>query len=183
MRHSLHLIFFLFFSFTLVYAQDETSRLLKGQVKNDITDQFMSSVHVLNLSSVEGVITNNEGTFEIEVKAQDTLFFLLRFKPLKVPVSNDMIKFGLPIFRLTQLSYALEEVVVRPYQLTGYLDIDVSKVPLNPAGRYNIPGLPESGYEAGIAIDLPSQKRLDPYLIPPIFFITSLGKILNRCEN
>ena len=184
MRYSLHLIFFLFFSFTLVYAQVETSRLLKGQVKNDITDQFMSSVHVINLSSVEGVITNNEGTFEIEVKAQDTLYFsYLGFKPLKVPVSNDMIKFGLPIFRLTQLSYALEEVVVRPYQLTGYLDIDVSKVPLNPAGRYNIPGLPESGYEAGNRNRSSISKAIGSFLILPIFFTISLEKTLNRCAT
>mgnify|MGYP003318826771 CR=1 FL=1 len=100
------------------------------------------------------IIANSEekvkGDFEIAVKAKDTLYFsYLGFKPLKVPVSNDMIKLGIPIFRLTQLSFALEEVIVRPYSLTGYLDIDVKKVPLNPAGRFTIPGLPQSGYEAG----------------------------------
>ena len=177
MRYSLHLTLFLLCSLSLVYAQEQTSRLLKGQVKNDITDQFMSSVHVLNLSSVEGVITNNEGTFEIEVKAQDTLYFsYLGFKPLKVPVSNDMIKFGLPIFRLTQLSYALEEVVVRPYQLTGYLDIDVSKVPLNPAGRYNIPGLPQSGYEAGNRNRSSISKAIGSLFNPADFLYNLFGK-------
>ena len=140
----------IFFSaLSLTHAQEGTT-LLKGKVKNDNTDELMSSVHVLNLSAVEGVITDNDGTFEIAVNAQDTLYFsYLGYKPLKVAVSNDMIKFGAPVFRLTQLSFALEEVIVRPYQLTGYLDIDVRKVPLNPAGRYNIPGLPQSGYEAG----------------------------------
>ena len=104
MRYSLRLSLFLFYSLSLVYAQDQTIRLLKGQVKNDITDQFMSSVHVLNLSSVEGVITNNEGAFEIEAKAQDTLYFsYLGFKPLKVPVSNDMIKFGLPYLSINPI--------------------------------------------------------------------------------
>ena len=49
--------------------------LLKGRVKNDNLDTFMASVHVLNLSSVEGVITNTEGEFEIAAKAQDTLYF------------------------------------------------------------------------------------------------------------
>ena len=113
--------------FNLVNAQDQTS-LLKGKVKNDSTDEYMSSVHVLNLNSIEGVISDFNGNFEIAVKAKDTLYFsYLGFKPLKVPVSNDMIKLGIPIFRLTQLSFALEEVIVRPYSLTGYLDIDVKK--------------------------------------------------------
>ena len=147
-KNFFHLFLFVLF-INLVSAQDQTS-ILKGKIKNDSTDEYMSSVHVLNLNSVEGVISDRKGNFEIAVKAKDTLYFsYLGFKPLKVPVSNDMIKLGIPIFRLTQLSFALEEVIVRPYSLTGYLDIDVKKVPLNPAGRFTIPGLPQSGYEAG----------------------------------
>lgn len=171
------LILLFTYSFTWIYAQDETNTLLKGKVKNDITDQFMASVHVLNLSSVQGAITNSQGEFEIEVKAQDTLYFsYLGFKPLKVPVSNDMIKFGIPIFRLTQLSFALEEVIVRPYQLTGYLDIDVSKVPLNPAGRYNIPGLPQSGYEAGNRNRSSISKAIGTLFNPADFLYNLFGK-------
>ena len=177
MRYRLHLTLLLLCSFAIATAQNEASRALKGKVKNDITDQFMASVHVLNLSSVQGAITNNEGEFEIEVKAQDTLYFsYLGFKPLKVPVSNDMIKFGLPVFRLTQLSFALEEVVVRPYQLTGYLDIDVSKVPLNPAGRYNIPGLTQSGYEAGNRNRSSISKAIGSLFNPADFLYNLFGK-------
>ena len=37
----------------------------------------MSSVHVLNLNSVEGVISDRQGNFEIAVKAKrHTIFFL-----------------------------------------------------------------------------------------------------------
>ena len=62
----------------------EQNMLLKGRVKNDNLDTFMASVHVLNLSSVEGVSTNTEGEFEIAAKAQDTLYFsYLGFKPLR----------------------------------------------------------------------------------------------------
>ena len=39
------------------------------------------------------------------------------------------------------MAYALEEIILRPYQLTGYLDIDVKNVPINSAGRYRIPGI------------------------------------------
>ena len=69
--------FYLFISllvFNLASAQDQTS-LLKGKIKNDSTDEYMSSVHVLNLNSVEGVISDRQGNFEIAVKARDTLYF------------------------------------------------------------------------------------------------------------
>ena len=162
--------------FNLVSAQDQTS-LLKGKIKNDSTDEHMSSVHVLNLNSVEGVISDSEGNFEIAVKSKDTLYFsYLGFKPLKVPVSNDMIKLGIPIFRLTQLSFALEEVIVRPYSLTGFLDIDVKRVPLNPAGRFTIPGLPQSGYEAGNRNKSSISKAIGSLFNPADFLYNLFGK-------
>lgn len=156
----------------------ETPRLLfEGKVKNDVTEAMMPSVHVINLNSVEGTITDNQGSFEIAAKANDTLYFsYLGFKPLKVAVNNDMLKFGVPIFRMTELSFALEEVVVRPYQLTGYLDIDVRKVPLNPAGRYNIPGLPSSGYEAGNRNRSSISKAIGALFNPADFLYNLFGK-------
>lgn len=176
MRKLLGLTLIFFSALSLTHAQEGTT-LLKGKVKNDNTDEVMSSVHVLNLSAVEGVITDNDGTFEIAVNTQDTLYFsYLGYKPLKVAVSNDMIKFGAPVFRLTQLSFALEEVIVRPYQLTGYLDIDVRKVPLNPAGRYNIQGLPQSGYEAGNRNRSSISKAIGSLFNPADFLYNLFGK-------
>lgn len=166
----------LLFLCSSVYAQTENT-LLKGKVQNDSNDALMASVHVLNLSSVEGVITNAEGKFEIAVQTNDTLYFsYLGFKPLKVAVSKDMIKFGVPTFRLTQLSFALEEVIITPYQLTGYLDIDVRKVPLNPAGRYSIPGLPQSGYEAGNRNRSSISKAIGALFNPADFLYNLFGK-------
>jgi hypothetical protein len=42
-----------------------------------------------------------------------------------------LVKYPNTRFQLTELAFALEEVVVRPYQLTGYLDIDARNVPIN----------------------------------------------------
>jgi hypothetical protein len=38
-------------------------------------------------------------------------------------VTNDWIKIKLPIF-LTERAIALEEIVIRPFNLTGYLEVD-----------------------------------------------------------
>ena len=59
-----------------------------------------------------------------------------------------MLKFGNFKFVMTELAFALEEIEVRPYQLTGYLDIDVKNTPINTARRYQISGLPNLGYES-----------------------------------
>ena len=71
--------------------------------------------------------------------------------------------------------FALEEVILRPYSLTGYLDIDV-KVPLNPAGRFTIPGLPQSGYEAGNRNKSSISKAIGSLFNPTDFLYNLFGK-------
>src|SRR6056300_2106029 len=128
------------------FGQDTFSAV----VKNETTGLVMPSVHILNLTQVIGTITDQKGVFEIEAQVNDTLYFsYLGFKPLKIAVTNDMLKFGNFKFEMTELAFALEEIEVRPYLLTGYLDIDVKNAPINTARRYSISGLPNLGYESG----------------------------------
>jgi len=136
----------LLISFYSGFAQESFS----ARVENETTGLPMPSVHILNLTQVIGTITNQKGDFQIPAKANDTLYFsYLGYKPLKIAVTNDMIKFGNANFKMTEIAFALEEIVVRPYQLTGYLDIDVRNAPINTARRYSISGLPNRGYESG----------------------------------
>jgi len=139
------LLIIVFFGFKGLSQQE-----FSAVVENETTGLPMSSVHVLNLTQVIGAITNQNGIFEIPVQVNDTLYFsYLGFKPLKIAVTNDMLKFGDFKFVMTELAFALEEIEVRPYQLTGYLDIDVKNAPINNARRYSISGLPNLGYESG----------------------------------
>ena len=145
-------IVFILMSFLLSKSMvaQEAFQYIKGTVENDASGFPMESVHILNLNNVIGTTTDNNGKFEISVQVNDTLYFsYLGYKSLKVAVTNDMIKFENSKFQLTELAFALEEIILRPYLLTGYLDIDVKSVPVNNAGRYRIPGLSNAGYEAG----------------------------------
>jgi hypothetical protein len=161
----------------LINAQDPERRVLRGIIENEVTENVMSSVHVLNLNTIVGSISNDKGVFEIEAKANDTLYFsYLGYKPLKVAVTQDMIKFENPKFKLTVLAYALEEVILQPYQLTGYLAIDVKNVPLNPAGRYQIQGLPSNGYEAGNRNRSSISKAVGALFNPADFLYNLFGK-------
>ncbi len=144
MKNFFFLLFFLV-GFTL-YAQEDSA--LQATVINAQTQEPLESVHVINLNKVIGTITNKNGEFKITAAVNDTLYFsYLGFKSIKVRVTNDMLKFKNTKIELTELAYALEEVTVKPYQLTGYLEIDAKNIPINTAYQYKIAGLPR-GYEA-----------------------------------
>lgn len=146
------LLLFIFYSFLGFSQEDEKinqNREFKALVVNAQTDEPIESVHIVNLNQVKGTITNKKGEFSINAAVNDTLYFsFLGFKSQKIRVTKDMFKFEDTKVALTELAYALEEVIVRPYQLTGYLEIDVKNLPINNAYQNSISGL-SVGYEAG----------------------------------
>lgn len=140
---------FLLLGMQAVLSQDAEGVDFHATVVNAQTQQPLESVHVINLNQVVGTITDGRGEFQIRAAVNDTLYFsYLGFKAQKIRITNDMLKFGETKIALTELAYALEEVIVRPYQLTGYLEIDVRNLPINTGYQYSISGLPVS-YESG----------------------------------
>lgn len=137
---------FLLFSL-LSYSQDTT--VVSGKVLNAANDVPISNAHIVNLNQVRGAVTDEEGNFEIQAVVNDTLYFsYLGFKAIKVRVTNDWFRFGEVKVKMTELGIALEEVVVQPVQLTGYLEIDARNIPIYENYRYSISGL-NTGYEGG----------------------------------
>jgi hypothetical protein len=63
-------------------------------------------------------------------------------------VTNDWIKNKVAKIFLTERAIALEEVIIRPFNLTGYLEVDSKTIPINENFRYSISGLTH-GYETG----------------------------------
>lgn len=161
------------------FSQDKDSpaQEIRATVINAQTSFALESVHIINLNKVKGTITNEEGEFTILASVNDTLYLTyLGFKPQKVKVTNDMLKFEDTKISLTELAYALEEIVVTPYQLTGYLEIDVKNLPLNnDAFQYSISGLNKS-YEAGTKNPSAVTKVLGAILNPADLLRNLFGK-------
>ncbi|MBW8241171.1 carboxypeptidase-like regulatory domain-containing protein [Muricauda oceani] len=152
-------------------VNDFTATVINAQ-----TEYPLESVHVVNLNQVKGTITDQDGKFTIPAAVNDTLYFsYLGFKTQKVRVTNDMFRFGNTEIALTELAYALEEVVVRPYQLTGYLEIDVKNLPVNNAYQYSISGL-NTSYEAGNKSPSAVTKVLGAILNPADLLRNLFGK-------
>ena len=162
----------------LAQNEDENPLLeeLTVTVVNAQTDFPLESVHVINLNQVIGTITNQKGQFTIEAAVNDTLYLsYLGFKSQKVRVTNDMFKIEDTKIALTELAYALEEVIVTPYQLTGYLEIDVKNLPVNNAYQYSISGL-NTSYEAGSKSPSAVTKVLGAILNPADLLRNLFGK-------
>lgn len=93
-----------------------------------------------------------------------------------------MFKFKDTKIALTELAYALEEVIVRPYQLTGYLEIDVKNMPINSGYQYSISGL-NVGYEAGNKNPSAVTKVLGAILNPADLLRNLFGKKPNQMRK
>ncbi len=176
------LIFFLGFLGIAQETQEET-QIFSAIVLNAQSDRPLESVHIVNLNKVRGTITNNKGEFSISAAVNDTIYFsYLGFKSQKIRVTNDMFKFKDTKIALTELAYALEEVIVRPYQLTGYLEIDVKNIPINNAYQYSISGL-NVGYEAGNKNPSAVTKVLGAILNPADLLRNLFGKKPNQMKK
>jgi len=147
-----YFVAFLFLLFSITAFSQETTSLQKkvsGTIVNGTTSIPLSNVNIININKVRGTVSNVRGAFEIDADVNDTLHItMIGFQSLRVRVTNDWVKNGNAKIELTEKAIALEEVVVRKYNLTGYLEVDTKLIPEEENYRYSISGLPQ-GYEAG----------------------------------
>ncbi len=156
------------------FAQEE--HIIKGIVQNDADDKILENVNIVNLNQVIGTTTNDKGEFALRAAVNDTLYFsYLGFKSLRVRVTNDWLKFGDIKVKMTELGIALEEVVVRPVQLTGYVEIDAKLIPIYDNYRYRISGL-STGYEGGSNQPGAVSKVISSIFNPADFLYNVFGK-------
>ena len=143
------LLFLFIFSLNTTAQVNQVVQKVTGTIINDNTLFPIINVNVININKVKGTVTDKIGFFELEVSVNDTLHIsLLGYQSLRVRVTNDWVKNGTAKIQLTEKAIALEEVIVRKYDLTGYLEVDSKLIPDKENYRYSISGLPQA-YEAG----------------------------------
>lgn len=174
MRHLL-LIILLFVLPQQLVAQQK--KLVRAKIVDASDDKPMENVNIVNLNQVFGTATNQEGAFEIQAKVNDTLHLsFLGYKSIKVRVTNDWVNFGnQTTIKLTELAFALEEVVINKLKLTGYLEIDIKQIPIQKNVRYSISGL-NSGYESSPRTPSMVTKVLGAIFNPADFLHNVFGK-------
>ncbi|MAH20127.1 MAG: hypothetical protein CMB96_01560 [Flavobacteriaceae bacterium] len=174
MRHFLLIILLFVLPQQLVAQQKE---IVRGKIVDASDDKPMENVNIVNLNQVFGTATNQEGAFEIQAKVNDTLHLsFLGYKSIRVRVTNDWVNFGnQTTIKLTELAFALEEVVINKLKLTGYLEIDIKQIPIQKNVRYSISGL-NSGYESSPRTPSMVTKVLGAIFNPADFLHNVFGK-------
>lgn len=148
MRYFALILLFLFNS--NAFSQELlTKKKVNGTVINGTTSLALPNANIININKVKGSTTDTKGAFEIDADVNDTLHItMIGFQSLRVRVTNDWIKNGTAKLILTEKAIALEEVKVKRYNLTGYLEVDTKLIPEEENFRYSISGLP-AAYEMG----------------------------------
>ncbi|CAM1362304.1 CarboxypepD_reg-like domain-containing protein [Tenacibaculum sediminilitoris] len=148
------------FSMLSIQAQDK----LKGQIIDSKSKKPLSAAHILNLNSVVGTITNENGLFDLATQANDTvLVSYLGYASIKLKVTNDLLKGNEVVISLEEKPEEVKEVVIKSTELIGVLEVDVKQVPKDRFTRIHINGLPQT-YEVGKPqkISSPIAKLLNP---------------------
>jgi hypothetical protein len=159
---------------TATNAQDVVS--IRGTVENAADDNILENVNIVNLNQVWGATTGKNGAFEIRAVVNDTLFFsYLGFKSIRVRVTNDWLAYGEVKIKMTEIGIALEEILVRPVTLTGYIEVDARTIPIYDNYRYRIDGI-GSGYEGGSKQPSALNKILSSVFNPADFLYNVFGK-------
>ncbi|MEZ4854549.1 carboxypeptidase-like regulatory domain-containing protein [Flavobacterium sp.] len=171
------IVFFFLYTTSVCFSQNDTIvHVIKGTVLNSQTLLPMNNVHIINTTKVKGTVSDGNGLFEIMAQANDTLLFsYLGFETIKVRVTNDWIKNKTAKVALTEKAFALEEVVIKQYNLTGYVEVDTRLIPIVENKRYSISGL-DAGYEVGDKSPNAVTKVLQSVFNPADFLYNVFGK-------
>ncbi|MGB5227796.1 MAG: carboxypeptidase-like regulatory domain-containing protein [Eudoraea sp.] len=118
--------FFLIFFLVVINASAQSFFFrLEGKVTS--IDKGVPDVHVMNTSANRATITNADGLFSISAKLNDTILFsAVQYKRKTMVVSRAMLESSSIIVPLEEFINELDEVVVRPYNLSGDLSRDMN---------------------------------------------------------
>lgn len=150
MHKYLFFILCLFISTSLFSQQDSIpTKILRGQIVHAEKNESLSAAHVLNLNTVQGTITNEDGFFELPTRVNDTILVsYLGFSSIKLKITNDLLKGNELEIALYEKPEEIKEVVIKSTKLIGVLEVDVKMVPKDRFTRIHINGVPQT-YEVG----------------------------------
>ena len=149
---------------------------LKGRIVSINDKKPLQSAHVVNLNSVEGTITNNNGQFEIPAVVNDTIFIsYIGYQSIKLKITNDLLKGNELEIAIHEKTVNIDEVTVKSHKLIGVLVVDAKNVPQDSYSRIHINGLPQA-YENGSTYNSSYNSGLGAIFNPVDFWYNKFGK-------
>ena len=124
-------------------AQTSFSDRLQGKVLHDT--KSIADVHVMNTTSRKATITDEDGNFSLPVKLGDTLVFsAVQFKRKTMVVTITILESASVFVPLEEFVNELDEVVLRPFDLSGDLTRDMENLNTEAVVTASTLGLPNA---------------------------------------
>jgi len=120
---------FFVFCYLGIMAQGHDNRIIVQGKVNVPLEAEAKGIHVYNTNLGKGVLTDNIGRFAILVKDGDELTFsALQYEDFKLIVDENIVEAKKITVSLRESVEPLEDVYVRPYDLSGNIEVDVARV-------------------------------------------------------
>lgn len=130
------------FSVSSIKAQ-EFVKQIEGRVYSK--DGDVAAVHVSNISTKRGTITDRSGYFEIVASLNDTLVFsAVQYERFELIITGEILEKEILQVPLKESLTELDEVIVMPYNLTGDLNRDMGNMKVDPVVTASTLGLPNA---------------------------------------
>ncbi|MBT8290239.1 MAG: hypothetical protein KJO93_05350 [Muriicola sp.] len=141
-RNSALTIAFLFCC-SLLSGQSYFNFQLEGQTRFE--GKGVPDVHIMNITAGEATISNQNGRFAISVTMGDTLLFsAVQYQRKSLVISASILESSFVYVTLEEFVNELDEVVVRPYNLTGDLIRDMNGMKTEQVVTASTLGLPNA---------------------------------------
>ena len=115
-------VFILFFISNFIYSQSENRTWIRGKVL--YKNSNVVSANVVNNTSRNATITNNEGEFEMLVKLNDRLVFSsVQYQIRSVVINKEILQKSRLVIDVNEKVTVLDEVVVGPENTEKFLDL------------------------------------------------------------
>ena len=117
---------FLLVFFAMNCFSQERYVLISGKIISP--NNSVGDVHIVNLNSKLGTVSNDNGEFEMMVSLNDTLLFSsIEYQRKKIRMTGNYLKYKRILVELISTVNELDEVFIEG--LTGNLNYDIKKVP------------------------------------------------------
>jgi len=132
-----------FFALHLMTAQSFFIKSMEGKVQ--FNSEGIPDVHVMNTTAGKATISDEEGRFEIDVTVGDTLLFsAVQYKRKSLVISVSILESKIVYITLEEFVNELDEVVVKPYNLSGDLMRDMQQMKIDPVVTASTLDLPNA---------------------------------------
>lgn len=120
----------LLFTVICTSAQDVTRVNVVGTIEMP-EGEDPQGISIFNINSSRGTVSNAAGQFNIAVAINDSISVSsLQFQPFIIVIDQGIIDARQVNIRLNEVVNLLPEVIVRPYDLTGNISVDLNRLPV-----------------------------------------------------